>query len=121
MSSYKCSCGQRFANKKYFMTHKRFYCKLKHHVEEKDTNPDLQDDRELRKEHCCFDSGSCKCHRYTNRYNSTQEYSNVEYHKSVEKKIRTYEFCTILTKAAFDFNDINSKLNRIQLETLIKF
>lgn len=121
MSSYKCSCHKSFTSKNYFLLHKKQYCNLKHPKDDPYStcaNSDLQDDRELRKETCCFEADTCKCHKYTNRYALIYENTNPKYPPCEEKQKRKYELCNTLTRAGYDFNNINDKLRRIQYELL---
>ena len=113
IDSYRCLCDQKFRSRNYYINHKKNWCPLRRANEE---NIDIRDDRQLRNTKCYFDPGYCKCYMFTNRFKLAQkDTNNCQFMKG---RIRRYKICNILTRGAFDFTEIDSRLKKFQSEPL---
>ena len=112
--AYVCPCGFKFSHKEGYADHKKHRCEYKKsYNDERETlkNRHLQDDRQIRMRKCSFYKGQCKCF-----FNARKRvYDSVDPH--VEKLNRMYWICTNLTKAGYDFDNINERLSDFQQQT----
>ncbi len=107
--SYVCKCQCTFPTKSMLFSHIRYHCR--HKDVSLDNSifhkyPDLQDDRELRKNKCCFDK-SCTCYQH-----SYPHFDNINLKSLI---------CNTLSRGAHDFTDINHRLYSMQSKSDIVF